>query len=167
MNAFDPDRLLAALPRREIVTVVAGVRTTRAKPRDPSFASALGQPGEYNGFTSLERNRTAALSKWLVANSATARPPVCDICGGAAQHEHAENYYDLTTWIGLCVGCHVHTLHRRFTNPKKWLALLDCQQLPDHHWARLTAMKPFDLAQYVRARGHLEPTKATYIRETK
>lgn len=162
MRAFDPDQLLAALPRREIVPVVASGRVIRMQPRNPSSATSLAQPGQYNGFTQQERNRTAAISNWLVANAATARPPVCDVCGGAAQHEHGENYYDLTTWIGMCVSCHVHTLHRRFTNPRKWLSLLDRYELAEGHWARLVAMTPFDLAHYVRSQGQREPTKVSY-----
>jgi hypothetical protein len=163
VNSFDPDRLLAALPTREITPVAASGRAIRVTVREVPLVSALGQPGEYNGFTLRERNRTASVSNWLVASNATARPPICDICGESAQHEHAENYYDLTTWIGLCVSCHVHTLHRRFTNPGKWLHLLNRHELPGNHWARLVAMAPFDLAHHVRNQGQREPSKVNYV----
>ncbi len=158
---FDPDALLAALPRREIHTVVVAVRRTQAiaMPRH----SALGQSGEYNGFTLTERNRTARLSNRLTQLGATARPSNCDICGNPADDEHAESYYDLTRWMGLCKSCHRSALHNRFKRPANWAALLDRFEVPPGHWARLVASEPFDLAQLLRSRGSREPTLADFM----
>jgi hypothetical protein len=152
---FDPDALLAALPKRQIMPVRGG--RIRPSSIDPPTASALGQKGEYNGFTGRERDRTAELSKRLIKEGATIRYATCDICGAIADHEHAENYYDLTRWIGMCKQCHVHALHKRFTNPRKWSALLDLHELPETHWSRLVSPRPFDLAQLLRGRGAREP----------
>lgn len=153
---FDPDALLAALPHREIKSL-SGLKVRRS-PRDLPTSSALRERGQYNGFTIGERNRTADVSKKLVASGATMRHATCDICRAAADHEHAENYYDLSSWIGMCKSCHVHALHKRFTNPSKWAALLDRHQVGGTHWARLVSLEPFDLALLLRDRGAKEPT---------
>lgn len=159
--SFDPDALLAALPHREISPISTRIRRTV---REVPTRSALGEGGEYNGFTGRERDRTADVSKALIARGATTRHATCDICGVPAAHEHAEDYYDLTRWIGMCVQCHVHTLHKRFTNPRKWSALLDLHELPPQHWARLVSPEPFDLAELLRSRGAREPTLADFAR---
>lgn len=159
---FDPDALLAALPKREIEPILPGPRRTTV--RTPPKTSALDESGAYNGFTGVERNRTAELSKRLERAGATVRPDTCSICGNAAQDEHAENYYDLSRWIGLCMRCHRHTLHRRFSNPRKWFALLDAHELPGTHWARLVCLEPFDLAQLLRSRGEREPTASDFAK---
>jgi hypothetical protein len=153
---FDPDALLAALPRREIKPFI-GVRVRRSTIQRETDSS-LGKNGEYNGFSGRERDRTAGVSKKLIAAGATIRHADCDICGAVADHEHAEDYYDLTRWIGMCVPCHVHTLHKRFGQPRKWAALLDQHELPNDHWSRLVSAQPFDLAQLLRDRGAREPT---------
>lgn len=129
----------------------------------PPTHSALGQPNEYNGFTGVERDRTARLSNRLVKLGATIRPKQCDICGAAADDEHAENYYDLARWIGLCQPCHRNVLHKRFTRPAAWAALLDRNELPQEHWARLVAPEPFDIAALLRSRGLREPTIVHFI----
>lgn len=153
---FDPDALLASLPHRTI-TPIRGIRR-RTSAIEPPTRSALGEKGEYNGFTGRERNRTAELSKRLIGLGATIRHSTCDLCGRPADHEHAENYYDLTSWIGMCKTCHVHALHGRFSRPQKWAALLDACEAPDTHWSRLVAPEPFDLAELLRSRGLREPT---------
>ena len=150
---FDADALLAALPRRQIGAVHGPFRMVLIEPR---VSSALGQPGEYNGFTSTERNRTARLSKRLIQLGATQRSQTCDICESRAEDEHAEDYYDLSRWIGLCRSCHRNALHKRFANPARWLALLDSHELPETHWARLVSPDPFDLADLLRSRGSRE-----------
>ena len=162
MASFDPDALLAALPRRTIrpfgtEVVVRSVR----RPVAPE-QSALFAKGSYNGFTDRERYRTADLSNWLARIGCTARPAICDICGAQAHDEHAEDYYDLTSWIGLCRRCHRTTLHGRFARPERWMALLNEHELPETHWARLVAMEPFDLAALQRSRGIHEPIKSDY-----
>ena len=158
---FDPDALLGSLPLREIKQV-GGVRP-RAPQISEVLGSSLGQAGEYNGFTKSERNRTARLSGRLVQLGATTRPSICDICGSGADDEHAENYYDLSRWIGLCKPCHRHALHNRFKRPLTWATLLDRYELPDEHWTRRLPMEPFDLAQLLRDRGAREPKLFDFV----
>lgn len=153
---FDPDALLAALPHRDIEPL-AGLPVRRSTIQRET-GSSLGHEGEYNGFSDRERKRTAEVSNKLIAAGATIRHANCDICGAPADHEHAEDYYDLTRWIGMCVKCHVHALHRRFTNPRKWATLLDVNEVRQNHWSRLISPEPFDLAQLLRSRGAREPT---------
>ena len=159
---FDPEALLAAMPRREIRRLPDDFPIAASRPRTEPPVSSLGEKGEYNGFTDRERYRIADLSKWLAAAGVTARPAICEICGGGAKHEHAENYYDLTSWVGLCVGCHVNALHRRFDQPAKWRALLDRYELSEGHWTRLVATEPFDLARHVRLKGQREPMRQDF-----
>lgn len=118
--------------------------------------------GSYNGFSHRERYRTADLSKWLAKVGCTERLVTCDICSASADDEHAENYYDLASWIGLCRRCHRSALHGRFARPERWLALLDQHQLPEGHWSRLVSRAPFNLAALQRSRGRREPTKADF-----
>lgn len=160
--SFDPDALLVALPRREVRSFGPDVVVRAVDRRSVPDGSALFEKGSYNGFSDRERYRTADLSNWLAKVGSTERPLTCDICRAPADDEHAENYYDLTTWIGLCRRCHRSALHGRFARPERWLTLLDECQLPDHHWARLVSSEPFDLAALLRSRGWREPTKADY-----
>jgi hypothetical protein len=138
-------------------SVIGRVISHRPQPA----ASALGQLGEYNGFTGVERARTAALSNWLASVGCLDRPQRCDICRKLGKvDEHAEDYYDLGSWIGLCHGCHRSRLHKRFTQWGAWQALLDLHEVPAEHWTRLVSQQPFDLAILLRQRGRSEPTKA-------
>ena len=88
-SSFDPDALLAALPRRVIRPIGPEVSIRSATRRVAPSASALFDEGSYNGFTGRERGRTADLSNWLVKVGSTERPAVCDICSAAADDEHA------------------------------------------------------------------------------
>jgi hypothetical protein len=162
MVRFDPDLLLAALPVREVRAVT--LRGNR-RPAIPTRAdSALGEPGEYNGFTATERTRMATLSRRLVALGATVRADRCDICRSTANvDEHAENYYDLRSWIGLCRSCHRNLLHKRFERLRNWSALLDSHELPVSHWARLVSPDPFDMAHLLRQRGVREPVMQDFL----
>lgn len=161
---FDPEALLSALPRREVRQIESDGIVTRLikRPQLPP-GSALLMKGSYNGFSDRERYRTADLSNWLVKIGSTERPAFCDICSAPAHDEHAENYYDLTTWIGLCRRCHRSALHGRFTRPDRWATLLDECGLPPSHWSRLVSLEPFDLAALLRSRGWQEPIKTDYV----
>ncbi len=162
MIHFDPDALLAALPRRPIrrfgPEIVVRSNGQRLAPAD----SALFDKGAYNGFSDRERYRLADLSSCLLKIGCTERPGICDICGASAVDEHAEDYYDLTSWIGLCRRCHRTALHNRYTRPERSAALLDQCEVPDRHWARLVPSEPFDMAALFRSRGRREPMKADY-----
>lgn len=162
MTRFDPDALLAALPNRSIRSFSPEVVVRSTRRRSVPEVSALFLKGAYNGFSDRERYRTADLSNWLAKMGCTERPGRCDICSAPAEDEHAEHYYDLTSWIGLCRRCHRTTLHGRFARPERWLALLDECQVPERHWSRLVSSEPFDLAALQRARGWREPVKADY-----
>lgn len=160
--SFDPDVLLAALPRREVRMFNSEIAVRSTRRREPPVGSRLFDQGAYNGFTDRERYRTADLSNWLAKVGSTERPATCDVCRAPADDEHAENYYDLTSWIGLCRRCHRSALHGRFERPAKWFALLDASEVPEGHWARLVSMEPFDLAALLRDRGWQEPIKADF-----
>ncbi|PZU13192.1 MAG: hypothetical protein DI591_13420 [Citromicrobium sp.] len=160
---FDPDALLAALPRREVRSLGPDVVFRSTGRRVAPEGSALFEEGAYNGFTDRERYRTADLSNWLAKVGSTERPSTCDICSAPADDEHAENYYDLASWIGLCRRCHRSALHGRFARPEKWFTLLNTHEVPDEHWARLVSPEPFDLAALLRQCGWEEPIKADYV----
>ena len=162
LRTFDADALLAALPRRPISQIPPESLVRRIQPRPAPQSSALGQTGEYNGFSGRERQRTANLSNWLVRIGCTERPNACAICRASADDEHAENYYDLGSWIGLCQRCHRAILHGRFAKPSRWLELLEKHELPPTHWARLVSVEPFDLAGLLRTRGFREPVKSDF-----
>jgi hypothetical protein len=159
---FDPDALLAAIPCREMRRIADNVLIPTTRGRVVPTGSALGEVEEYNGFSKRERYRLADLSNWLASVGATKRPQSCDICGARAADEHAENYYDLTRWVGLCIRCHRNALHKRFENPARWHALVDANGLKEGHWARLVSMKPFDLAALMRSRGVFEPKREDF-----
>ena len=161
-SKFDPDALLAALPKRTISPFSIDIVFRSTGRKVTPEGSELLEDGAYNGFTHRERYRTADLSKWLTKVGSTQRPALCDICNAPADDEHAEDYYDLTTWIGMCRRCHRSALHGRFKRPSKWFALLDEHEVLAHHWARLVSLEPFDLAKLLRQRGAQEPIKADY-----
>lgn len=161
-DIFDPDALMAALPRRDVRPFGPDIVVRSKAPYPVLDGSMLLEHGSYNGFSDRERDRSASLSNWLAKMGCTERPATCDICGAPADDEHAENYYDLTTWIGLCRRCHRSALHGRFARPKRWTALLDESELTEQHWARLVSSEPFDLAALLRDRGGREPIKSDY-----
>jgi len=56
-------------------------------------------------------------------------------------------------------------MHKRFTNAARWTALLDRNEIPDAHWARLVSPAPFDMASLLRSRGVREPTMSDFVNE--
>lgn len=154
--AFDPDALLAALPR----TSIALLPSTTVVPKRRSFGDLKT---DYNGFTGKERMRTFGVAKWLMDLGAMPRPRVCGICAGPADQSHAENYYDLSGWIDFCRSCHGR-LHRRFTSPGRWSEHLGRHEIPEAHWSRRVSLdEPFDLADLLRQRGAVEPTYSSFV----
>src|SRR6185312_1557668 len=97
--------LLARLPRRKIDLLPAGTSVPHLK--------ASGSLSDYNGFTGKERLRKFELAKWLMKQGAMKHSGRCSICGERADQQHAEDYFDLRTWMDICRGCHV-SLHGRF-----------------------------------------------------
>jgi len=102
---FDPDALLAALPRREVRALEAHIIIRAAKRPLATNASALFEKGAYNGFSDRERNRIAELSNWLAKQGCTERSAICDICRSPARDEHAEHYYDAYTCFSITARC--------------------------------------------------------------
>ena len=60
---FDPDALLAALPRRSIRRFSPDLIERVGRRPAPPVSETLHLKGSYNGFTSRERSRTAVLFK--------------------------------------------------------------------------------------------------------
>jgi hypothetical protein len=118
---------------------------------------AVGNLSDYNGFTGKERLRTFEVAKWLARIGAMPHSELCSICSQSCDQQHAEDYYDLTTWIDICRGCH-QRLHNRFRLSAAWHRWLDAQLLPTGHWANFMSPTPFDLAALLRSRGRSEPS---------
>ncbi|HZC38891.1 MAG TPA: hypothetical protein VE221_09500 [Sphingomicrobium sp.] len=154
MQAFDIGTYLAALPRRDIGLLPLG--TDAPKPR------ANGSLQNYNGFSGKERLRTFELAKWLHRSGAMPHTGECSICGSPADQQHAEDYFDLTTWMDICRGCHV-SLHGRFATPDAWRRRVQQFHLPSSHWACALPSEEPDIAAFHRLRGRGEPTASDFI----
>jgi len=152
---FDPDALLAALPKR---VITYPQRELDAAPR----LKAVSVSTEYNGFTAQERSRTSAVAAWLELDGWIAGPEVCGVRGNPAALPHAEDYYALESWIDICRGCHAR-LHMRFRWPDAWPRSLDLFEVAGGHWARLVSPRRFDLAGLLRGRGVCEPTLDMFL----
>ena len=163
LRRFDADALLAALPKTSIRSLGEGLAVRSGTMRAPPQASALGETGEYNGFSGRKGSRTAGLSNWLTAVGCTEGPRTCDCCSAPADDKHAENYYDLGSWIGLCRRCHRSLLHGRFLRPGRWRELLNRHEVPAGHRAGLVSDEPFDLAALLRSRGSREPVRRDFV----
>jgi hypothetical protein len=150
MSSFDDaDRLLASLPRCRISAIPNGT------PIPP--VRAVGVLSDYNGFTGKERLRTFEVAKWLAKIGAMPHSLSCNICSAPTDQQHAEDYYDLSTWIDICRGCHTR-LHQRFRFPASWQTWLGARALPEQHWTKHLFTSPTDLAALLRSRGACEPT---------
>lgn len=140
--AFDPERLLQALPFRPVVT---GANLLEGY-RPPTWKGALLKP--YNGFSGLQRVRAWELGSWLRSRKKLFLGDACDLCGHDRRlGGHSENYADVERALTLCSGCHL-TIHLRFRQPRRWLNLLErVSTVPD--WVALLPASPFDLAGYL------------------
>ena len=157
MNAFETfnvEAYLAGLPRRNIKLLPVGIQI-------PKFR-ASGHLSDYNGFTSKERLRTFEIAKWLIASEAMQHTERCSICGAAADQQHAEDYFDLHTWMDICRSCHT-SLHSRFRTPDAWERRLASHSLPTDHWAVRLPAFPIDVAAFHRSRGRSEPVGAQFV----
>lgn len=154
MTSFDPDGLLALLPRRVIIPLPSDTPVPR--PRAVSDMSA------YNGFTGKERLRPFEIWKWLVRLNAVQQGDCCNICGRYSRGQHAEDYYTLVTWMDICDSCH-QRLHKRFSDDRLWLARLDEAHVPATHWSRAVSREPFDLAGLLRGRGGKEAAYSDHV----
>lgn len=163
LAAFDPDVLLAALPRRQVRPAPQGTVFRSVATLAMPGTSTLGSSGEYNALSGAERRRAAAVSNWLCRLGSVERPTTCSICKAAADDEHAENHYDLSTWIRLCRRCHRSALHGRFVRPHNWETLVDRCEIPGWHWARVVTQQPFDMAGLLRSRSARDPRKGDFV----
>lgn len=144
--AYDPERLLQALPFRP-VTPGTGLLEGY---QPPTWRGPLLKP--YNGFSGLQRVRTWELGSWLRRRKKLFLGNACDLCGHDRRlGGHSENYADVERALTLCSGCHL-TIHLRFKQPVRWRKALDrLSTVPD--WATALPSEPFDLAGWLALRG--------------
>jgi hypothetical protein len=145
---------LNGLPRRIIPLLPSDTPLPKLK--------ASGQLGNYNGFTGGERLRTFEIAKWLIKSGSLTHSGRCDICGGPADQQHAEDYFDLATWMDVCRGCHT-SLHGRLRTPVAWARRLESFSLAAAHWARELPPTELDVAGLHRSKQRGEPTAADFI----
>lgn len=145
---------LADLPRRSIKRLPAGTAI-------PKIA-ASGKLTDYNGFTAQERLRTFEIAKWLIKSGAMQHSGRCSICGAPADQQHAEDYFDLETWMDICRGCH-SSLHSRFRTPAAWDRRIERFALDAGHWAKALPTCQIDVAAFHRSKGRAEPTAVEFV----
>lgn len=81
----------------------------------------------YNGFSGSFRSQVGSVVYGNIRSGVWPRPERCEVCGSRERRflqAHLENYDDPTSYVGICRRCHM-ALHKRFSNPEGWLALLD------------------------------------------
>jgi hypothetical protein len=145
---------LDRLPRRTIQLLPSDTALPKLK--------VSGQLRDYNGFTGEERLRTFEIAKWLIDLGALQHSGCCDICAGPADQQHAEDYFDLTTWMDICRGCHT-SLHGRLRTPAAWARRLETHSLAADHWARALSPIEVDVAGFHRSKGRGEPSATDFI----
>jgi hypothetical protein len=106
--------------------------------------------GSYNGFTGLERARSAQLTRWAMIAGVLPRQTRCSICGAESRsiQFHSENYYDPLALFAVCQSCH-RLLHRRFRAPEAWTELV-ARHAGDGAWFSDLRLAPIDLAADLR-----------------
>lgn len=111
----------------------------------------------YNGFSPEERRATVPIQLRAFAWGEIERPRVCSICGFDKPQRpsdivlHNEDYTKPLIGFACCRRCHSR-LHERFSDPKRWLRLLDRAASPDC-WARQLSLDP---------RSQYQPYQVTY-----
>lgn len=152
--AFEIAAYLVGLPKRVIKPLPVGTAI-------PKITSS-GKLTDYNGFTAQERLRTFEISKWLIKSGAMQHSGYCSICGAPADQQHAEDYFDLETWMDICRGCH-SSLHGRFRTPAAWDRRVASFALDADHWAKALPTFQIDVAAFHRSSGRPEPTAAEFV----
>ena len=78
----------------------------------------------YNGWSAKERCASIPIQKKAVADGAIPAPAICSICGSdRSVGFHDEDYTRPLAAFHVCRSCHL-TLHKRFSQPEPWLALV-------------------------------------------
>lgn len=77
--------------------------------------------GWYNGHSPQKRERVQAWLNEQWNTGALPRPTQCAACGqtDGAIHGHLEDYDQPTTYVPLCITCHL-LLHCRYRNHRVW-----------------------------------------------
>ena len=153
-SSFQIAEFINSLPRRTIPLLPSDTL--------PPSLKTSGRLRDYNGFTGAERLRTFEIAKWLIEGGVLQHSSRCDICKGPADQQHAEDYFDLTTWMDICKGCHT-SLHGRFRTPAAWARRLERYRIAANHWARRLPATEIDVAGFHRSNGRSEPMASDFI----
>lgn len=129
---------LLAAARQMVGKTGSEVRATEdpaSKPKPTRSAGANRWP--YNGFTWHERDaKYREMQRRIETGSLAAPRGPCRLCWDPGSSEtdvvfeyHDEDYRREYTWSEpaayvLCRSCHVHRLHKRFSNPIGWLGFV-------------------------------------------
>ena len=148
------ERLLGALPRLQIGTYPAGTKI----PKQRKVSALL----DYNGFDGFARNRIWEVCKWLMAGGVMPAPAECDICGGEGTQYHAENYFDLTTYVPICKSCH-SKVHNRLKNFRTWETRRAEFAKSEDHWINRLEPEQLPVAEWCSANNQTEPTFADFV----
>ena len=155
MNGFaEVERILEALPKQEIGVFPAGTKVPNVRKVTPL--------AEYNGFDGYERNRTWNVCKWLMEHGKMLRPSKCDLCGTDASQYHAENYFDFSSYVAVCIPCH-RFVHNRLRNFETWESRVQAFDKPEGHWIRLLGPSSLPVADWCAAIGQCEPTFSDFV----
>lgn len=105
---------------------------------------------DYNGFSHEERVKGWQYLCWLIDHNMLPKPRKCVISGATDRLQcHLENYYDPWTAVALTQPIHF-ALHRRFTRPSEWQAIVDRYAVSGEEWFALLAPHPVDIAAQLR-----------------
>lgn len=105
----------------------------------------------YNGFSHEERVGGWQCIWWLIAEGAMPKARKCAISGlRIDMHYHCEDYYHPWTAVALSRPIHL-ALHRRFTHPAAWLAIVERYSVSGSEWFALLTFQRTDIAAQLRA----------------
>ena len=95
----------------------------------------------YNGWSPKERCARIPVQKKAVLDGTVPAPTICSICGSdRSVGFHDENYAEPLAAFHVCRSCHM-VLHRRFTQPGPWLALVK-RHATGSGWFETLSMDP-------------------------
>lgn len=83
-------------------------------------------------------------------NNLLPKPTKCAVsCATERLQYHCEDYYHPWTAVALAQPIHL-ALHRRFTHPAEWLAIVDRYSVSGDEWFASLSLQPIDVASYLR-----------------
>lgn len=104
----------------------------------------------YNGFTHEERVKGWQCLCWLIDNNLLPKPTRCVISGATDRLQyHCEDYYHPWTAVPLTQPIHL-ALHRRFTRPAAWQAVVDRYSVSGDEWFASLSLHLVDIAAQLR-----------------